>query len=596
MSTSLRPWLLGITVALLVAGPALAPGILLNLDLVVTHDLPVPTGVWGLGPELPRQVPYVVPMAWLSTVLDGALVGKAVMLAALTLAFVGAHRLAAGAPPAARIAAGLVYAAGPFLVTRLAIGHLGTALAAAVLPWALPTLLRPGESLRRTLLWSAALGACGVNGGILVGIVLLVALVADRGRRAPAVLGVALVGQLPWLVPGVIVSLQGVSPAGAEAFDTRLDGPLGLLRLTAGQGYFIGDFDIGGGRLAVPIAALGLLVLAVAGHRRLPAAWAARAAAVAAVGLVLAAASGLPVVDGLYRAVADTALGLPLREGHRVLALFLVWMAPAAAMGSARLSTRPEIGGLVPLGLALALIGPSLWGFGGQLEAVPEPEEWTAARRIVTDHPGPVLALPWSQYLRPTLTDGRLVHQPLPTLFGGDVLLASGQGDDASPDERADPRQDLAGDLAAHLRAGESADRELAALGIRWVALVDTIDPSYAGLEQDPSFDPVVEGDDLKLYEVRSHPGAASDDEGRSVDVDTLVAPLASVTATGPVTWFRPGATGWLRGLEPASVSVEGNLGLPDAAGPVWYWPSLLVLAADGITVGAVVLARRRDR
>ena len=45
-------WLIGLGVALVVVGPALGPGLLLNLDLVATADPPVPSGVWGLGPEL----------------------------------------------------------------------------------------------------------------------------------------------------------------------------------------------------------------------------------------------------------------------------------------------------------------------------------------------------------------------------------------------------------------------------------------------------------------------------------------------------------------------------------------------------------------
>ena len=166
-----------------------------------------------------------------------------------------------------------------------------------------------------------------------------------------------------------------------------------------------------------------------------------------------------------------------------MLPLFLVWMAPSAALGWERVSPKPEVGTLVPLGLALGLVGPSLWGFGGLLEPVRQPAEWAEARRMVTRASRSVLALPWGQYLRPTLIEGRLVHQPLPTLFGGDVLSASGQGDEDSAVERADPRNEMAGDLATHLRAGESADRELAALGIRWVALVTTIDPTYQELE-----------------------------------------------------------------------------------------------------------------
>ncbi len=298
------PWLLGTVIALVVAGPVLAPGMLLNLDLMLTPEIPVPAGVWGLGPELPRRLPFFVPMAWLSTVVDGATVGKLVMVLTIATAFAGAHRLAAGAPPLARIAAGLVYAGGPFLVTRLAVGHLGIALAAAVLPWALPHLLRPADDLARTLLWSAALGACGINGGILAGVLVLVGLVADRGRRAGWILGALVVGQLPWLVPGAVVNLQGVAPAGADAFDTRVDGVLGLLRLTGGQGFWIPDFDVGGERLIVPLAALVLVVFAAVGHRRLPATWRARALPVAGIGLLVAATSGLPGVDGLYRDVA----------------------------------------------------------------------------------------------------------------------------------------------------------------------------------------------------------------------------------------------------------------------------------------------------
>jgi len=581
--------------ALLVAGPALGPGILLNLDLVAPSDPPVPNGVWGLGPELPRGVPYQVPLAWASTLLDGALVVKLVLLAAVVVAFVGAHRLAVGAPPMARTAAGIVYAAGPFLVTRLSIGHIGTAFAAAILPWALPTLLRPGDAVGRTLLWSAALGFWGINGGIMAGAAVLVGLVADRGRRSPAVLGALLVGQLPWLVPGVVVATHGIDPAGAENFATRLDGPLGLLGLVAGRGYFIEAFDVGRGPL-VPLVGLALLTAAVVGWRALPGAWGPRATVLAAVGILVAAASGVPGVDGVYAAVADSPLGMPLREGHRVLPLFLVWLAPAAAHGSARLMGRAAGSGLVALGIALAFVGPSLWGFGGRLDPVDQPAEWSAARRAIRADPGPVLALPWGQYVRPTLIDGLLVHHPLPYVFGGDVLLASGQGDQEAPVERADPRRDLAGTAAARFRAREPATAELAAIGVRWVALLTTVDPSYPGLAEDPDLEAVVDGPTLTLYRVRdARPGAVGPgDEPRSLD--PVIGPWARLEGPAAATWFRPGSSGWLRGWARAGTTEDGNLAVPAGGGSVWYWPSLLVLAADGITVGAVIRARRRDR
>jgi hypothetical protein len=583
LGSARRPWAVGLGLAVVVVGPALAPGSLLNLDLVVTPEIPVPPGIWGLGPELPRRVPFFVPLAWASALIDGTVAYKALLLLVLAVAFVGTYQLAAGAPGPARLAAGLVYAAGPFLATRLAIGHLGTALATAVLPWALPSLLRPAASLRRTLLWSAALGFCGINGGILAGLTLLVGLVAERGRRAGAVLGVAVLGQLPWLVPGLVVTLQGVDPAGADPFGTRLDGPLGLLRLTGGQGFWIADFDMGEGRLVVPLAAAALLVLAVLGRRALPASWGGRALALAAVGFGLAAASGLPLVEDAYEAVGSTTLGQPLREGHRVLPLFLVWLAPAAALGSARVGRNPELGAFLPLAAALALVGPSLWGFGGQLDPVRLPGEWGDAREAVEADPGPVLALPWGQYLRPAVNGGGLVHNPVPFAFGGDVLIPSGRGVEGGPDERADPREQTAGQLSADLQAGRPADFD--ALGIRWVTLVEAGDRSYDGLEEDPALVPVVDGATLRLYRVR---------DAVDADVDPVLAPLATAPDGDARTWYRPGATGWLRGLEPAEVTDEGNLSVPQAAGPIWYWPTLLVLGGHLATLSAVLIVWRR--
>jgi hypothetical protein len=95
----------------------------------------------------------------------------------------------------------------------------------------------------------------------------------------------------------------------------------------------------------------------------------------------------------------------------------------------------------------------------------------------------------------------------------------------------------------------------------------------------------VVEGETLTLYEVR---------EGPRDPVEPVVGPWARLSGDiGTTTWFRPGATGWLRGFEAATVSPEGNVELPDATGPVWYWPSLLVIGADFMTIAAILVAQR---
>src|SRR5437764_9796774 len=87
------PWFGGIALAALVLGPALAPGSLLNLDLVLTPTIPVPRGVWALGPELSRRVPLGVPLAWASTLIGGPLAGKLPLGGPIAIAFVGLWRL-----------------------------------------------------------------------------------------------------------------------------------------------------------------------------------------------------------------------------------------------------------------------------------------------------------------------------------------------------------------------------------------------------------------------------------------------------------------------------------------------------------------------
>ena len=169
----------------------------------------MPQGVWGLGPELPRRLPFMVPLAWLSSVVDGTVVAKALLVAVFAVAFVGAQRLVADRAVPTRVASGLLYAASPFLLTRVATGYLGVALMMAVLPWVLPRLSAPSGSIRRTLLAAAALGACGVTGGMVAVVVAAAGLLSESRRRPRGGALAGLVWQLPWLGPGGVVDAPG---------------------------------------------------------------------------------------------------------------------------------------------------------------------------------------------------------------------------------------------------------------------------------------------------------------------------------------------------------------------------------------------------
>jgi hypothetical protein len=597
------PWAVGIGAGLAVLGPALRGGSLLSLDLVVTPRIPMPRGVWGLGPELPRRVPLTAALAWMSTVIGGPTAWKLAAVAAVAGACAGAWRLAAGAPRICRLGAGLLYALSPFTLTRLGVGHLGLVVAMAMLPWALPTLLQPSRDPGRTFLWSAALGCAGVFGGLLALPVVIVGLGASGGRRALLVLGAFVVAQLPWLVPGAIVLAQSGRVADASFFATEAHGVGGVLRVLAGRGFWQPDLEVGNGTGGTVIALLGiaLCVLAVVGARDLPPAWRGPAAWAAAVGVALTLASAMPVVRDGYEAVTATPLGAPLREGQRFLALYLVWMAPAAAFGAARIARlRPGMfEGLLrtlPLAIALVLAGPGLLGIDGRLAPVSFPSEWSRARAAVTRHPGTTLALPWHQYMQLQLARGRNVFNPVPIYFGGDVLSSSDPGFVSQP-EHADPREPAVRKILHRIRAGDRASRDLARLGVRWIVVLHEVDwQDYRGIARDPGLERTVSGSTLDLWRVRAWRGPVLDDTGGTVSLRSVTEPFGDLDASGAATWFRPAAYGWMRGWEPAHATRGGLLRLPAGTGPVWYWPTVVVLAGDALTMAAVgwLLARRR--
>jgi hypothetical protein len=567
-------------------GPALRPGSLLSLDLVLLPTIPVPPGVWGLGPELPRRVPYGAVLAWLSAVVTGPFAGKALIVVSVAAACAGAIRLADAAPPAARLGAGLLYGLSPFLLTRVGVGHLGVVAAAGVLPWAVPALLRPRDRVAATYLWALAMGLTGVAGGTLALVLVAIGLVADgsaRGAVKPAAL--AVLAQLPWLVPGVIVAATGVSLVDSGPFATHASGLVGWLGLAAGHGFWRETSQVGGDA-SVGVALLGgaVLVLAAAGARELPDAWRGRGLAAAGVGAGLTLATTVPGVRSLYAAFARTPLGAPGRESQRWLVLLLVVLAPAAAHGASR------VGGtvmrLVPVAIALALAAPGLWGLGGRLEPVDLPPAWGRIATEVHRRPGPVLGLPWHEYLDIRAADGRRVLNPLPDLLGGDVLVSSDPELGPRRREHADRREPAVLPLLSRIESGDPVADDLAALGVRWVVLLREVDwRRFRAVDRDTGLRRVLSDGDAALYEVRAWKGVVVTDGGVPLHPRAVVQPMQRLRGSDAATWFRPGAAGWRRGWSAAHVTPSGTIALPSARGWVWYGPGVLVVLAYVCTI-----------
>src|SRR5918995_5512405 len=92
----ISPWparALALVVALLVTAPVLAPGFVLHRDMVFVPRQDLDLDALGLGGTLPRAVPVDSVMALLTAVVPGDLVQKAVLLAAVYVAVLGAARL-----------------------------------------------------------------------------------------------------------------------------------------------------------------------------------------------------------------------------------------------------------------------------------------------------------------------------------------------------------------------------------------------------------------------------------------------------------------------------------------------------------------------
>ncbi|HEY4377282.1 MAG TPA: hypothetical protein VGM93_08985, partial [Acidimicrobiales bacterium] len=239
-------WLAGVVLGVVVLGPGLGSGPLLSLDLLLTPRVPVPSGLWGLGPALPQRVPSFVPIALLSSLVGGPTAGKLFVVAAVAIAFVGAVRLVGDAPVVVGAASGLAFAGGPFLVTRVGAGHLNVLWAAAALPWALPHLLHPSEDLRRTFLAALAVACAGSAGGSVLAVVIVVGLATEPGaRRVVRALLVAGSANLVWLAPDVVVLWAGAQVHGGSAFQTRLPDVTAALGLAAGGGFWRPPSQVG---------------------------------------------------------------------------------------------------------------------------------------------------------------------------------------------------------------------------------------------------------------------------------------------------------------------------------------------------------------
>ncbi len=487
----LVPWVWSTVLAVLLLGPALAPGYVLSYDMVWVPDLALRPDFWGLGSGLPRAVPSDAVVAVLDEVLPGMLLQKLVLLGALVLGGIGATRLTDRTSLPAQLVALTLYQWNPFVAERLLIGHWPVLVGYAALPWVIEgarTWRLTGQLPARLwlLLPVASLSASA-------GLVTAVAVAAFAGTRAPgraprrlgAIAALLLAANAPWVVAGLLHASSALTdPNGARFFALRgegsLPGPLAALGLGGIWNAEVVPASRGGPLAWVALVFLVALVALGFGE------WARRTGRrdTVAYGVCWAVGWGLGVLTWALPDLMAWLVGhVPgaglLRDGSRLLALCVPLLAAAGGYGAARVVDRLNQVARPAMIVALALLpvatmSDAAFGMSGRLSAVQYPADLARARVAIdravgSGATGDVLLLPLSSYRQPVWNDGHKVLDPVgrylaPDFVAGDDLYVSGKRIRGE-----DPRaQEVGRALGRPTAAARSAG--LAELGIGFVA------------------------------------------------------------------------------------------------------------------------------
>ena len=352
MASSRSRWtppLYSLLLALVILGPLLGPGYLLLRDAVSTPRSYFTDSAWGIADAAARAVPQDAALAALTTVFDGGLVVKTVLLLALWMAGWGAAVMAQKVlhtvPLPGLLVASTVALWNPYVAERLLQGHWSLLVGYAALPWTVVAAIgvRSGRSWWALSVCLAAAGLTPTGALLAASIALLVVALPGgvrRGLRVDVTLVIAGVASAPWLV-ATAVSGSGVEqadPAGWAAFAARAEPGLGTLGSLAGLGGIWNSDAVPASRtglFALMGTALLLTVVAFAvrpliRRRRNPVILVLGVVAIGAIVIPALAATGPGLA--VARAVGDTVPGAGLlRDSQKWVALAMPIYALAAA-------------------------------------------------------------------------------------------------------------------------------------------------------------------------------------------------------------------------------------------------------------------------
>lgn len=454
---------LGLT--LIVVGPLLSRGYLLQRDAVSTPRSYLTDAALGLGDAPPRAVPQDALVAALSHVVDGGVLVSALLGLGLWAAGWGAAALARellSVSIGPQLVACTAAVWNPYVAERLLQGHWSLLVGYGALPWTALAAHRLRTSRctglrQRTLGWAAwagclAAGALTPTGALLTGVV-GVPLVGRRRLVPAAALWCA--ASAPWLVATALsrTGTEAADPAGVAAFAARAEPLLGTLGSLAGLGGIWNADAVPLSRttpMAFVATALLLLLVAtgVAGVARhgtrsgtVAAPTEARDQAATVTRRVLLALSAfalvLPALGATSWGLRVGELATPwvpgaglLRDTQKYVALAVPAYTLCVAAGCrtaadtiAGRRRRPAMGAAALL-FVVAIVAPLpdlAWGVAGALRPTQYPQGWRQVAGLLVGD-GDVAVLPAGMFRKFAFLGATPVLDPAPRLLPRTVL------------------------------------------------------------------------------------------------------------------------------------------------------------------------------
>lgn len=473
----------------------MGPGYLLLRDAVSTPRSYLTDAALGLTEAAPRALPQDFFVAVTSTVLDGGIVVKILLVTGLWLAGWGAARLAAvvlGPGLPGQFTAATLAIWNPYVAERLLQGHWSLLVGYGCLPWVAACVLRlrgsggPGPAWG--LLFWIGLAGLTPTGLLLAATVALVCVAAPgdgwrRMRVAALGLGAAVLAAMPWLVAaGLGGAVSTSSPeAGVEVFAARAEPGLATLGSLAGLGgIWNADavptsrttlFAVVATAVLIGIVLLGLPVVL---RRRAAVPLLVLAAVAVVIPAAMATGPGLAFVEALVRAVPG--LGV-LRDGQKWVALAMpgyVLAAAAAPVTLQRVRLPAAASAAVACAALIAVLPDLAWGVGNHMRAVQYPASWTSVAATINADPRPVAVLPPDSMREFPWAGSAPVLDPLPRWLRADVLTTG----DLVIGGRLVPGEGARARAIQQLMTSGAPDDRLAEAGVGWVVFESGYDVS----------------------------------------------------------------------------------------------------------------------